>query len=77
MVTLLPDPLDADIVYGAGRSEVSRFHWSTGQVDNVTPIPNGIAVTHRGDKMEAADKEKEQGKKYRTDRTEPIVFSPG
>ena len=71
-----PDPLDADIVYGAGRSEVSRFHWSTGQVDNVTPIPNGIAVTHRGDKMEAADKEKEQGKKYRTDRTEPIVFSP-
>jgi len=71
-----PDPLDADIVYGAGRSEVSRFHWSTGQVDNVTPIPNGIAVTQRGDKMEAADKEKEQGKKYRTDRTEPIVFSP-
>jgi len=71
-----PDPLDADIVYGAGRSEVSRFHWSTGQVDNVTPIPNGIAVTHRGDKMEATKKEKEQGKKYRTDRTEPIVFSP-
>jgi len=34
-----PDPLDPDIVYGAGRTEVSRFHWSTGQVQNVTPIP--------------------------------------
>ncbi|HET7748422.1 MAG TPA: glycoside hydrolase [Terriglobales bacterium] len=34
-----PDPLDPDIVYGAGRTEVSRFHWSTGQVENVTPIP--------------------------------------
>ncbi len=34
-----PDPLDADIIYGAGRNEVSRFHWSTGQVENVTPIP--------------------------------------
>jgi hypothetical protein len=26
-------------VYGAGRNEVSKFHWSTGQVQNVTPIP--------------------------------------
>ncbi len=34
-----PDPLHPDIVYGAGRSEVSRFDWSTGQVQNVTPIP--------------------------------------
>ncbi|HLW86245.1 MAG TPA: hypothetical protein VKR60_13590 [Candidatus Sulfotelmatobacter sp.] len=34
-----PDPLDPDIIYGGGRSEVSRFHWSTGQVQNVTPIP--------------------------------------
>ncbi|MFZ1156418.1 MAG: glycoside hydrolase, partial [Candidatus Sulfotelmatobacter sp.] len=34
-----PDPLDADIVYGGGRSDVSRFHWSTGQVQDVTPIP--------------------------------------
>ena len=34
-----PDPLNADIVYGAGRNEVSKFHWSTGQVQNVTPIP--------------------------------------
>jgi photosystem II stability/assembly factor-like uncharacterized protein len=34
-----PDPLDPDLVYGAGRTEVSKFHWSTGQVQNVTPIP--------------------------------------
>jgi len=34
-----PDPLDPDIVYGGGRTEVSRFHWSTGQVQDVTPIP--------------------------------------
>ena len=52
-----PDPLDADIIYGGGRSEVSRFHWSTGQVQNVTPIPL-------------------RDPKYRTDRTEPLMFSP-
>ena len=34
-----PDPLDPDVIYGAGRSEVSKFHISTGQVQNVTPIP--------------------------------------
>ena len=34
-----PDPLDPDVLYGAGRSEVSKYHWSTGQVQNVTPIP--------------------------------------
>lgn len=34
-----PDPLDPDIVYGGGRTEVSKFHWSTGQVQNITPIP--------------------------------------
>jgi photosystem II stability/assembly factor-like uncharacterized protein len=52
-----PDPVDPDIIYGAGRNEVSKFHVSTGQVQNITPIPvrNG---------------------NYRTDRTEPIMFSP-
>ena len=45
-----PDPLDPDIVYGAGRSEVSRFHWSTGQVENVTPIP--ILGEYRVDRTE-------------------------
>ena len=34
-----PDPLDPDVVYGAGRNEVSKFHWSTGQIQNVTPLP--------------------------------------
>ncbi len=34
-----PDPLNPDIVYGAGRREVSRFSLSTGQFQNVTPIP--------------------------------------
>ncbi|HYM42078.1 MAG TPA: hypothetical protein VET46_04830 [Steroidobacteraceae bacterium] len=34
-----PDPLDPDIIYGAGRTEVSKFHVSTGQVQNVTPVP--------------------------------------
>ena len=52
-----PDPLDPDVVYGGGRSEVSKFHWSTGQVQNVTPIPLRTP-------------------KYRTDRTEPLMFSP-
>jgi photosystem II stability/assembly factor-like uncharacterized protein len=52
-----PDPLEPDIIYGGGRSEVSKFHWSTGQVQNVTPIPL-------------------RNPKYRTDRTEPTMFSP-
>ncbi len=52
-----PDPLDPDIIYGGGRSEVSKFHWSTGQVQNVTPIPL-------------------RSSKYRTDRSEPTMFSP-
>jgi photosystem II stability/assembly factor-like uncharacterized protein len=33
-----PDPLDPDVIYGAGRTEVSKFRWSTGQVQNITPI---------------------------------------
>jgi photosystem II stability/assembly factor-like uncharacterized protein len=52
-----PDPLDPDVIYGGGRSEVSKFHWSTGQVQNVTPIPL-------------------RSPKYRTDRSEPTMFSP-
>jgi photosystem II stability/assembly factor-like uncharacterized protein len=52
-----PDPLDPDVIYGGGRSEVSKFHWSTGQVQNITPIPL-------------------RSTKYRTDRTEPLLFSP-
>src|ERR1700685_616373 len=52
-----PDPLNPDIIYGGGRSEVSKYHWSTGQAQNVTPIPVRNA-------------------KYRSDRTEPTLFSP-
>jgi photosystem II stability/assembly factor-like uncharacterized protein len=52
-----PDPLDPDIIFGGGRSEVSKFHWSTGQVQNITPNPL-------------------RSSKYRTDRTEPLMFSP-
>lgn len=33
-----PDPLHPDIVYGAGRTEVSKFDWVTGQTQKVTPI---------------------------------------
>ncbi len=34
-----PDPLDPDLIYGGGRNQVSKYHWSTGQVQDVTPIP--------------------------------------
>lgn len=34
-----PDPLHPEIVFGAGRSEVSKYDMTTGQVQNVTPIP--------------------------------------
>ena len=51
-----PDPRNPDIIYGAGRNEVSRYQWSTGRVQNITPIP--IRGT------------------YRTERTQPIMFSP-
>ena len=34
-----PDPLNTNIVYGAGRTEVSKYHWDTGQIQNVTPLP--------------------------------------
>ena len=34
-----PDPLHPNIVYGAGRTEVSRYDMVTGQVQNVSPLP--------------------------------------
>jgi photosystem II stability/assembly factor-like uncharacterized protein len=52
-----PDPLDPDLIYGAGRNVVTKTHLSTGQVQNISPIP----VPSPDD---------------RTDRTEPILFSP-
>ncbi|MEP6884179.1 MAG: glycoside hydrolase [Gammaproteobacteria bacterium] len=52
-----PDPIDSDIIYGAGRNVVTKTHLSTGQVQDISPIP-----------VLSADD--------RTDRTEPILFSP-
>ena len=34
-----PDPLHPEFVYGAGRTEVSKFDTRTGQTENITPIP--------------------------------------
>ena len=34
-----PDPLHPEIIYGAGRTEVSRYNSVTGEVQNVTPLP--------------------------------------
>jgi len=34
-----PDPLHPDIIYGAGTNSVTRYDTSTGQVENITPIP--------------------------------------
>ncbi len=52
-----PDPLDPDVIFGAGRNVVTKTHLSTGQVQNISPIP-----------VPSPD--------ARTDRTEPIFFSP-
>ncbi len=46
-----PDPLDPEIVYGAGRNVVSRYHRSTGQVQDVTPIPL-LGTEYRVDRTE-------------------------
>jgi len=34
-----PDPLDPNVIYGGGRTEVTKYHWRTGAVQNITPIP--------------------------------------
>jgi photosystem II stability/assembly factor-like uncharacterized protein len=36
-----PDPLNTDIIYGAGRREVSKYSLKTGQLQDVTPVPVG------------------------------------
>lgn len=46
-----PDPLHPDIIYGAGRTQVSKFNWVTGQVQQVTPIP-GNSPEYRADRTE-------------------------
>ena len=47
---VVPDPRDRDVVYGAGRNAVSRFRWSTGQAQDVTPIP--VRDGHRVDRTQ-------------------------
>jgi photosystem II stability/assembly factor-like uncharacterized protein len=34
-----PDPLNPDIIYGAGRREVSKYSIKTGQFENISPLP--------------------------------------
>jgi photosystem II stability/assembly factor-like uncharacterized protein len=34
-----PDPLNPDLVYGAGRGSVTKYRWSTSQVQHITPSP--------------------------------------
>lgn len=46
-----PDPLHPETVYGAGRTEVSKYDMVTGQVQNVTPIPVR-AEKYRADRTE-------------------------
>ena len=46
-----PDPLHPEIVFGAGRTEVSKYNSITGQVENVTPIPVR-GDKYRGDRTE-------------------------
>jgi len=41
-----PDPLNPDLIYGAGRGEVTRYHVSTGRVDNITPFFGKSAGIH-------------------------------
>ncbi len=52
-----PDPLHPQIIFGAGRTQVSRYDSVTGDAQNVTPLP----INKKG---------------FRSDRTEPILFSP-
>lgn len=46
-----PDPLHPNIVYGAGRTEVSKFDWITGQVQRITPIV-GASSAYRAERTE-------------------------
>jgi len=46
-----PDPLNPDIVYGAGRTEVSKYDWTTGQKQDVTPI-GAAADNYRADRTQ-------------------------
>ena len=46
-----PDPLNPDIIYGAGRREVSKYSLKTGQLQNVSPVPVADS-RYRGDRTQ-------------------------
>ena len=46
-----PDPLHPETIYGAGRTEVSKWDSATGQVQNITPVPVR-SQQYRGDRTE-------------------------
>ena len=46
-----PDPRDPDIIYGAGRGQVSKFHRATGQVEILSPKPPS-GQTYRADRTQ-------------------------
>ena len=46
-----PDPLHPEYVYGAGRTEVSRYNFLTGQTQNLSPVPLRNPGVH-GDRTE-------------------------
>ncbi|MGC1615659.1 MAG: hypothetical protein WA736_13315 [Candidatus Acidiferrum sp.] len=46
-----PDPLNPDIIYGAGRREVSKYWIKTGQVQDVTPVA-AVDPKYRADRTQ-------------------------
>jgi photosystem II stability/assembly factor-like uncharacterized protein len=39
----VPDPLNPNIIYGSGRTDVTKYDWVTGQVQKITPIVQASA----------------------------------
>jgi photosystem II stability/assembly factor-like uncharacterized protein len=39
----VPDPMNPNIIYGSGRTDVTRYDWVTGQVQKITPIVQASA----------------------------------
>jgi photosystem II stability/assembly factor-like uncharacterized protein len=47
----VPDPLNPNIIYGAGRSDVTKYDWVTGQVQKITPIPS-LGTKYRAERTQ-------------------------
>ncbi len=39
----VPDPMNPNIIYGSGRTDVTKYDWITGQVQKITPIVQASA----------------------------------